>query len=229
MNKKTFSMLLVLLINMHVYAQEEKPMNLPGYAEKKINFGFAFSLTAGTYQLRVKPIDSLKTSVVTRLGFDLAIVAEYNLSRRFGFRFMPALDFQQRDLQYTVTRANTTQETYTQRLESAYLRLPLMFKISHDRTRNKRLYYIAGGFCNIDLERLKNKNTVTENPLFVQTSGTDYGVGVGIGFDHFFRTFKMAVEVKMNYGLKNMVEPNLTSPVEQLKTNLGAISITFEG
>ena len=72
----------------------------------------------------------------------------------------------------------------------------------------------------------QNSNTTT-----VKINKSDVTIDVGVGIDFYTQYFKFGVEVKMAYGLFNLIkkEDNLyTNSIESLNSKLFQLSFTFE-
>lgn len=220
------------------FAQKEKPKNLPKFDGRKYHFGFMLSFNSATYYIDYKNDYTFSDSIVNILlkrqpGFNLNIVASFNPTHNINFRFTPGLDFQERQLHYTVLENDTLKKNYMKKLESTYLNFPLYLKLRTDRINNFAAYAIGGAYYAIDMANNKDlNNTGALTNLTVQTKRYDWGYSVGGGFDFFLPYFKFGIELKFNVGMKNVLKSDGTyfaNPLEQMRTGSWVFSFTFEG
>lgn len=236
--RKYIAIGVLLLMGMGVFAQKEKPMNLPKFDGRKYHFGFMLSFNSATYYIDYKDDFSFRDSIVNILlkrqpGFNLNIVASLNPTPNINLRFTPGLDFQERQLTYTVLKNDTVKTMYTKKLESTYLNFPLLLKLRTNRINNFAAYAIGGAYYAIDMannKALNNSGSLEE--LTIQTKRYDWGYNVGGGFDFFLPYFKFGIELKFNVGMKNILKQDNTyfaDPLQSIRTGSWVFSLTFEG
>ncbi|MCK7557663.1 PorT family protein [Chitinophaga sedimenti] len=84
----------------------------------------------------VMVIEPLKT-----IGFNLGLLANLRLNKRFDLRFNPQLVFASKNLYY---KEQFPSAETTKNIESILLSFPVQIKFKSDRIRNMRVYTIAG-------------------------------------------------------------------------------------
>lgn len=221
-----------------VFAQKEKPWNLPKFDGRKYHFGFMLSFNSATYYINYKNDYTFNDSITNILlkrqpGFNLNIVASLNFTKNINLRFTPGLDFQERQLTYTVLSHDTVKTQYSKKLESTYLSFPFLLKLRTNRINNFAAYAIGGAYYAIDMannKALNNNGSLTE--LTIATKRYDWGYSVGGGFDFFLPYFKFGIELKFNVGQKNVLKQDNTffaNPLESIRTGSWVFSLTFEG
>lgn len=222
------------------YAQKPKITNLPGFYRRTIHFGFLLGINSADFKLdRKAPTfnDSLLSLNVDKMtGFDLGIISELHITRYFRLRFTPSIAFAQRDLKYTFINYRNEIINYEKPIISTYLEFPLLLKLNSARYNNFSAYLLAGGKYTLDLASNAGAENTSLNPKdqFVSIMKDDYAFEAGFGFEFYLEYFKFGIELKMSYGLKNIIFPEdpptiFSNPVYDLRSKMFLLSFTFEG
>jgi len=176
-------------------------------------------------------------------GFTVGIIGSKRLGRYFDLRFIPSLSFSERRLDYTVAIVDTlgakTMRTFTKSIGTTFVEFPLNIKYRSKRYNNIGAYLMAGINPKIDLASQKeNKETGADGNEFINNMVTkrfDFAAEIGVGFDIYNQWFKMGIEIKMSYGLLDIVKeaPDgskliYTTPFDQLRNKLFQVSLIFE-
>ncbi|GEM_PF-35079 len=177
-----------------------------------------------------------------RLGFTISIVSNLRLGYFFDLRFIPSLAFGERTLLYNlnlnyasdpnqsspdVTRMVTMKKNVT----TTYLEFPFYVRYKAMRLKNFAPYVFAGGKYAIDLASEAKKNKDQINNKHVKLYRSDVMGDIGVGFDFYNNWFKLGIELKMTYGVRDMLrrEDNIyTDYIEALNSKLFTIGLTFE-
>ena len=213
-----------------------KMKNLETFDYKPIHFGFLLSVNTSDFDITYKPDFTFQDSLLSltnnpQSGFNLALLASYNLTKNVRFRFIPGLSFQDRALDYRFLEPDGTTEILAKRTEAVYLDFPLMLKLRTNRVGNFAAYALIGGKYSIDMQSQKDVNNQGQNQI-IKLVDTDYSIDAGGGVDFFLPFFKFAIELKAATGLKNvLIQENTrySSPIESLRTRTVIVSFTFEG
>lgn len=236
--RKIIAILILVSCNLVSFSQEKKPENLPRFDGRKYHFGFILSFNSATYYVNFKNgagmTDSINNILLKRQpGFDLNIVGSFNPTPNINFRFTPGLAFQERQLEYTILKKDTTTKIYLKRIESTYLNFPFYLKLRTNRINNFAAYAIGGAYYGIDMANNKDlENNGSLEQLTIKTTKTDWGYSAGGGFDFFLPYFKFGIELKYNVGMKNIFKQDNTffaNPIESIRTGSWVFSLTFEG
>jgi len=183
--------------------------------------------TAGDY----KKFDSLMVlQSKPQKGFDIGIVANLRLADHFDFRFIPALSFGGREIDYTIKERDTNIVMYKKKIESTFIDLPLTLKYKSDRINNFRAYMVSGLKYSFDLASQFKKKTDSDEYI-VKLKNNDYMYLIGAGIDYYFPLFKFSLEYKIAFGIPDLLkrEGNIfTDPITRLSSKISLISITFE-
>jgi hypothetical protein len=179
--------------------------------------------------------DSLMILDVTKQpGFNLGIISELHITKNIKMRFVPSLSFAQRDINYQFQGKKYV--AFTKQVESTYLEFPVLMKLKSDRVNNFSGYVIAGGKYSLDLASNENADNAGNNltDIVVKIKRNDYHFEAGWGMEFYLEYFKFGLELKMSYGIKNILVPDtpptiFSSPIDVLRSKMFLLSFTFEG
>jgi hypothetical protein len=226
-----------LLPTAFCFAQKVKILNLPGYDKEKLHFGFSLGINKAYFVLfpetpPTKPDSMLSVDAIPDLGFNLGIISDLRLHDYATLRFLPALTFQDRGIEYqidsTSVPGNSAFYTVKKRVESTLLDFPINLKIRSERLNNVSAYLLVGGKFSIDLASQKK----TKNPELVKLNDKDWSIEAGFGLDFYLEYFKLSTEIKFSAGLRDRLFHENTaysSPINKLFTKTWLFSLNFEG
>lgn len=228
-------MFLVAVTAMPTHAQQRKVLNLPKYDKQTIHFGFLLGVNSLSFTPRpVEDIRSLDSLMIVQpqsaLGFGIGIVSNLHLGDNFDLRFLPTLSFGERVLNYTIALPSQDSIfTRPKRVESTLLEFPLLLKFKSARLNNARAYVIGGIKPVIDLASQDKVDDKGEKILKLKRNDINYEIGFGL--DLYSQYFKFTPEIKMAYGLSNLLvrEGNIyTDGLSSVHSKAFYISFTFE-
>ncbi|MFM2136264.1 MAG: hypothetical protein RL021_1664 [Bacteroidota bacterium] len=210
-------------------------MNLPKYDKQKIHFGFVLGFNSARFNM--EPAGNLKYqdsiySVMPRAqgGLNLGILSNLHLGNHFDLRFIPALSFVQRALDYGYYDPTTSRGALLiKTVESTYLEFPVDLKYKSKRIDNYRIYVLAGARYSIDM--ISQAKVKEKDPDIIKLFRKDYGYEVGLGADFYLPYFKFSPEIKMFNGFPNLlVRENTTyaNALDVLRSKILYISFFFE-
>lgn len=211
--------------------------NLQTFDMRQYHFGFLLSSNSSSFFINYEPDFTFQDSLlgidnVPQAGFNLALLASFNLTKNINFRFIPGLSFQDRGLNYRFLNADGSVESYSKRTESVWLEFPLLVKLRTNRVGNFAAYSLIGGKYSMDMQSQKDVNNQVAEQIIVKIQDRDYCIEAGGGFDFFLPYFKFAVEFKTSIGLPNLLikeDNQFSSPIQSLRTRAFVVSFTFEG
>jgi len=183
-------------------------------------------------------------------GFTVGIVGNLRLGKYFDLRLIPSLSFGTRNISYnfyrTIDKTDTeviNQDLYftkNKSIFSTFIEFPLQVKYRSKRLNNVAAYLIAGTNFKIDLASQKKSQIEVNDPITgeqhsvtdnIRVKRGDIAAEIGAGFDFYTSYFKFGVEVKMSYGLLNILDSqNLIydSSIKSLQNRTFQVSLTFE-
>lgn len=210
--------------------------NLLKYDNQIFHFGFLIGYNQFDFTIKSKnnlsDYDSLMVINTSPLsGFNLGIVTNLRLGKYFDLRFIPGLAFGDRIVNYTILYSSASRLVTKKNIESVYMNLPLLIKFKSSRMHNVRVYVIAGGQYSLDLISAAKKKESNSREIFLKLYPHDFQAQVGAGLDFYCTYFKFTAELKMSFGLVNLLkyEDNMfASSVSSLKSKIIEISFLFE-
>lgn len=233
--KKYYLILLgiILLIPQILFAQKHPRIeNLPKYDLRPYHFGFA--LCVNKMDFAIRPVENYVNDsffviqTQPQWGFNIGIVSNLRIGNFCDLRFIPTLSFGQRNLIYTLKYDTNIVQTQ-KKIESTFIDFPLLFKYKSKRLNNARAYIIGGMQYSIDLASQAKKKD-RENEL-VKLKQNDICYQFGVGFDFYLPYFKFAAEIKMIYGMRDLLKRDntvYTTSIDRLNSKLFQLSFLFE-
>ena len=247
----TFSLL--LLTTGQANAQKRGVMNLPNYNNSPYHFGFILALNQMHFTIKMQDgfqrvtYDSLQSpdvfadslhllNVTTKptMGFTVGIVGNLRLGKYFDLRLIPSLAFGERYLDYSMVTYDEGNIAYVEirkAVPSAFIDVPLHVRFRSKRVHNFGAYVLAGGKYVLDLAATRADKKEEDNETLVKLQKHDIAAEVGVGIEFYNAWFKFGVELKMSYGLFDMLrrEGNIyTEGIESIHSKVWQLSFTFE-
>ncbi len=236
-----------------LYAQPKSDyLYLTTFDQRPLHFGFSlgfnwFDANIQTYK-PVKGRTSYVADVATlNPGFTVGIIANWRLGDWFDLRFTPGISLGSREVSYSNTTYSIPTEHYnwdlfrvsprdsrmgsgvndsTLTIETTYIDFPLLIKYKAMRIRNLRPYIITGPALRYDISK-SDKEQLGLKPLDVYWE-------VGVGLDNYLKYFKLAPELKMSFGLKNILgspkknNSDLHNSIKRFSSNIVTLCFHFE-
>lgn len=212
--------------------------NLPNFDYKKYHFGFLLSTNVSDFYFDYREDNSFAQDSLQGIsnqrqqGFNLALLASWDITPNIHLRFIPGLSFQDRGLNYRFLTADGTSEAILKRTESVFLDFPLLLKLRTNRVNNLAAYALIGGKYSRDMQSQEDVDNAVADELVIKLNRTDYSLDVGGGIDFFLPYFKFSIEMKTAIGFPNLLiqeETRFTAPIESLRTRTFILSLCFEG
>lgn len=248
----------ILALSFNAQAQRKKVINLPKYDLEPYHFGFILAVNQMHYTLQLNegyqfvaqdatawPDEPNNDSIflyglhsVPTPGFTIGIVGNLRLGRYFDLRFIPSLSFGERHLDYSIMRWRDGENELIEVRKSnpsTFVEFPLHVKYRSKRLNNAAAYVLSGINYKLDLASQKKKIVTNfDGSTFydgIKTNQSDLSVEIGVGFDFYTNFFKFGTELKMSYGLSNiLIKDNLiySSSISSMSNKVFQISFTFE-
>jgi len=239
LKKRILILLLSSTLFASVYGQRETTKNLPKFDHRFMHFGFLIGLNSANFVLqRFSPSTPGADSLFvlepnSATGFNLGIISSMHFGQYFSLRFTPNLAFSSRSLTYAFETYEGTKQ-YTKTIESTLINFPLNIKYKSVRVNNFSAYMIFGGAYSIDLASNAGfeNNSSNPNDIVVAIKRSDYMAQIGFGTDFYLEYFKFGIELKMSYGLRDLLDHDntqFTAPIDRLSSKMFLLSFTFEG
>ena len=225
---------------------------MPAYDYSKYHFGFI--LAVNQMHFSIKPMGDLNYALfdsiaaeeinadsakiysvqhVPTYGFTVGIVANLRLGNYFDLRFIPSLAFGERNLEYRFEKFRDGERELVEldkNVPSTFVELPFHLKYKSQRLNNFRAYVLSGLNYRIDLaSQAKKEDDAAEVQIKLKQHDV-YGE-LGVGFDFYFEWFKFGTELKMSYGLLDVLKRDeniYTDGIDKMRSKIFQLSFTFE-
>ena len=171
-------------------------------------------------------------------GFTVGIIGSKRLGRYFDLRFIPSLSFSERRMRYNIgikdNDGNIEMKAFTKSIGTTFVEFPLNIKYRSKRYNNIGAYIMGGINPKLDLASQKDNKENINGHEFINNLVTirfDFAAELGTGFDIYNPWFKMGIEVKMSYGMLDIVKNEAfiyTAPIDKLRNKLFQVSLLFE-
>jgi hypothetical protein len=135
-------------------------------------------------------------------GFTVGLITDFRLHRYLSFRFTPSLLLGERNLSfrsYDPSAGLFSDSTHTVNIFSLPIELPVLLRYNAERFGNFKPYIEAGVGAYFDLGRDELRE--------VTLNMSDVFFTAGVGCDLYFRYFKLSPEIRMNFGVTNILSP----------------------
>lgn len=210
----------------------KKSQNLARYDYQKIHFGFTLGINELNFNMQknsnIVNNDTLKTlHAKSQKGFNLGIVSNLRIGKYTDLRFVPALVFGERHLDYNFIDSSNNLEI--KKIESTLLDFPVYIKYKSERYNNFRAYVISGIKYSMDIA--SQDKIDDEGQEIVKLKKNDLMGEIGFGIDFYLEYFKFSPQIKISYGVLNLIrkdETVFTQSINRLTTNGWMLSFTFE-
>ena len=227
--------IILLLNNLILSGQKQKPKNESWYDEKPIHFGFSLGFNAMDFNItpsqKYYQKDSLYPEVsILNPGINIQIITDFRPANHLDIRFLPGVSFGQRVIRFYKNKKLVNDQ---QKLESSFLEFPLLLKYKGDRLNNVRPYVIGGLNYRYDLAGKKEFDE--SKPIYIRIKRPDLYYEVGAGMDFYLTYFKLSIELKMSTGFGNVLvqeaapsHPEYFNAIEKMKSQIWVLSFHFE-
>ena len=226
---KIITILLLSLSSYKSTAQIDKPVNLLGYDDKFLHYGFTLATNYSSYKLKHSPNFLLQDSItslrsVGSYSFALGFILNMRLAEYFDLRLLPTVAFYERRIRY---RFKDLEDPVDAVFESSFIEFPLLLKYKAHRRGNHRMYMVGGIKPGIEVGGKKDEKKEDQ----LRTTGSDVALDIGFGVDIYYPLFKFSPELRFSLGLKNLhnKDANIYSAgIEELKTYTVTLYLLFE-
>jgi hypothetical protein len=223
--------LIPLLLSVMLPGVSLAQRNYLEYINKKYYFGITMGTNISDFKITHSNAfagnDSIKT-IGTKFGpgFNLGIIANYQMGDYFDLRLVPALVFADKKLEFGINDGSVVEKD----IQSIITEFPLELRFKSQPIRDIRVYVLTGLKYSIDLAA-NAKDRKSEDQIRVSGSDLSYEMGMGIQF--FFPLFIFSPEIKFANGFYNLHAPNETliysNMIDKLYSRTISLSFHFEG
>lgn len=221
---------LALLLGMLVATDAHAQRNQMRYINRNLYFGISLGYNTQNFRIVHDESfvynDSIKTIISKRgPGFNLGIVSNLSMGDYFDLRFVPALVFGDKRLEY-----QQNDSTVGRTIESIILDFPVTVRFKSQPIGDVKFYVLTGMKYSLDLaSNAKARRADDQVKVFRNDLSIEYGLGIQI----FFPLFIFSPELKFSQGIMNLHARNpdliYSSTIDKLFSRTITLSLHFEG
>ena len=214
-------------------AQLRNELNQLEHDDDRFHFGINLGVNRSHYNIlhstKFLQFDSVNViESINSTGINLAGLVNLRLSNNFNLRTYPInLIFTEKAFQYTLKSPDKPrgEDTLTtKKVQGITLAFPVQLKFTSDRIANLKVFMMAGARVDYDLAANAGKKT---NEDVITLQKLDYAAEAGIGFHIYFPVFVLTPELRVSYGLRNVLSPNNSLKYSNTIDKINSRSISF--
>jgi len=223
-----------------------------GSDDKQLSYGFFLAAHTNTYRLKYSeaffdPANTTTSNVAAIYtqftpGFSLGFVGMFRFHDQVHLLFTPKVGFYEYrtevnfygEASTNIPGAGNTNNEFIVNAptviasEATMVELPLLFKYRSTRFNNTRMYFIGGASY-----QFRTKSQEEANLDQLVTTGRDFSIEMGMGFEVYFRYFKFAPEIRFSHGLNNLYQaentiPQIRDAISSIKNKSITIYLNFQ-
>ena len=223
----------VLLLPFFGQAQLRNELNQLEHDDERYHFGINLGVNKSHYNIlhssKFLQFDSVNViESINSTGINLAGLVNLRLSNHFNLRTYPLdLIFTEKSFQYTLKSPDKPRgedSLTTKKVQGITLAFPVQIKFTSDRIANLKVFMMAGARVDYDLAANAGKKS---NDDVITLQKLDYAAEAGIGFHIYFPVFVLTPELKISYGLRNVLVPNNSLKYSNTIEKINSRSLTF--
>ena len=233
-NKIKILILLFLIAPSFCIAQNGfKELNFENHDDQALRFGISVGGNRSHYNILHSPkflqFDSINViESINSTGISLAGLVNLRLGNHLDLRGYPLnLIFTEKVFQYNLKKPDIglkEDSTTLKKVQGIALAFPFQLKFTSDRIENFKAYMLAGARAEYDLAANAGKKNSTES---LTLKKFDFALEAAIGFHFYFPVFVLTPEIKITYGLKNMLSRETNYKYANTIDNIRSRAITF--
>ena len=230
---RLLTLVFCVLITPMVFAQPERPYNLPKWDQKHFHFGYSVSGNALNFFMTAK--DGALLQVTQRPGFGVNLLGAMRLHKYLELRILPGMQFGQRNLLIVDTIGPySSGQQWATRFETVYIEMPVHIKYKAKRVNNYAPFLVAGISPRWDIYGGELENWKVVHRLI---EPFDFFQELGVGADFYLQKVKISSELKFSVGFMNVFKPALEleeyfvfgNTIKEMRSGLCFLSVMVEG
>lgn len=233
MNKRIILVFIVLCSfgaqAQHRFFTREKVRNMETFDKQRWSYGFylGFNNYDFLFDYELERGDIL---VDRNLGFNIGLIGNFRISDYLDLRFEPAVVFTTRNVNFT----QFEERRFSFReVNSNYVHLPLLLKVSTKRINNFKPFIIGGASVAHNLSSNQDNPSDNSAGQFRMKDWSTF-LEVGFGIDLYLDYFKFTPSIRGVFGMGNELVPDQdpnsawTANINQMSTRGIFINFTFQ-
>ncbi|WP_378185481.1 porin family protein [Aquimarina sp. W85] len=229
--------IIILIFTQDMSAQlfsKERVQNLQNFDKPRFSWGYILGFNSYDYNFDYN-IDAEETDIVVDkggLGFNVGLLGNMRINDYLDLRLEPMVTFTQRNLTYSGRQFRTEAEAFRE-VNSTYVHIPLLLKISTKRLNNFKPFIVGGISTSLNLS--SNENNPDDNNVgqFRTKTSTNY-YEIGFGIDLYLYYFKFTPSIRGVFAMSDELvrdnDPNspYTSTIDKMSSRGVFINFTFQ-
>jgi hypothetical protein len=185
------------------------PIHSSGQEHRALSYGFFLAAHTSTLRVRYSNDFLNQTEVVNVMpliskGFSLGFLGALKLHDQLSLNLTPKVGFYEYLTNVYFSDGNILMNNNTK----AYMtEFPVFIKYRSQRFNNNRMFITAGAS---PMFRTQPQDVANNDDLVI--NGRDITLDVSMGFDLYFKFFRLSPEIKFSHGLTNIYYPQETDP-----------------
>ena len=237
-NKIKFIIVLLFVTPLFSSAQNGfTEINIPDHDEQLLRFGISVGGNRSHYNILHSPkflqFDSVNViESINSTGISLAGLVNLRLGEHLDLRGYPLnLIFTEKAFEYRLKTPDRglKEDSITQKkVQGIALAFPVQLKFTSDRIENFKVYMLAGGRAEYDLAANAGKKNNTES---ITLKKFDFALEGAIGFHFYFPVFVLTPEIKISYGLTNVLSKTsykYANTIDDIRSRAITFTLTVE-
>lgn len=232
MRAKIVVILYIIFFPINSYSQREQVWNYQEIDTKTLHFGFLLGINTLDYTLKLNAANIIKDSMIADVksvhpGFHVGIVSSLRLNDYMELRLLPGMTFAANYFSFLSQKPDYSKEL---KVEYYPIELPIALKLKSDRINNYRPYLITDFTLRHNMSGYSKK---AEDEIRFKHFNMFYSVGFGI--DYYFSFFRLSTEIKMSFGILDILNhkpkegfDEYTEIFDRIRTNLFYLTFHFE-
>jgi Outer membrane protein beta-barrel domain len=209
------------------------PLNQEDFDDQKIHFGINVGFVRSHYNILHSPeflrFDSINVvESINSSGLNIAGLVNVKLSNNFSLRTYPLnLILTEKTLIYNLSKPNIAlgeDSSTIKKVSGVSLALPVELKFNSDRINNFRVYMLTG--MRVEYDLASNSGKKNNNDL-VTLKKVDYAIEGAIGFHFYLPMVVLTPEIKLSYGLRNVLSKETSLKYSNVISGVQSRSIIF--
>lgn len=180
MKKIVIALLLIILSVNYSKAQKRDIVEYQqNWDKQKVFWGYYLGINMKSYKISYLTDANTFIDVSPSTGFNVGLIGDYRLHKNMSIRLEPGLSSNTKELAFTHIPGGTRDSI--RKVNSTYLRIPLLIKLNTDRYNNIRPYIIGG--VSYDYNFSSNQDNPDDNydgEFRMKKNNFTYEVGLGI-------------------------------------------------
>ncbi|MFL1897030.1 porin family protein [Aquimarina sp. 2-A2] len=229
--------IILLTFTQHVSAQlfsKERVQNLENFDKPRFSWGYILGFNSYDYNFDYNEFAEDTDIVVEKggIGFNVGLLGNMRINEYLDLRLEPMVAFTKRNLIYSGRQFNSEAEALRE-INSTYVHIPLLLKISTKRLNNFKPFIVGGISTSLNLSSNENNPDDNNAGQFRTKTNTNY-YEIGFGIDFYLYYFKFTPSIRGVFAMSDELvrdnDPNspYTSTIDKMSSRGVFINFTFQ-